>query len=800
MPCSSHVFLPPFRRNHSTLSVSVHLQVDTMMKRTPVQESPGTTPEPRAVMPGSFFSHEELLAQIDNEVFHNPWDSSKGVVDHVSTLERIQDLVATAAESEQQEVQWDDVDWRKFEPPPALRKTANITSHILLDIVQSSIDRVRERAREERRQELMAEEQRLLEELEQLKAKQKGKEPYLPILMVQDKPLPGLPRSSRSGVQSSSQQRPALQPTASSDPIASRSSDDKSLPSLPAAGLVVLPGSQRIHKPRESAIRRLFKRSTERGESSAQGSAREGLLQRLMEPKAGSSSASEEQKTDDAVAKLKRRLKAVQEPESLLECVSCLEDLPLRDCIKVQCHAYCKDCFVRLVTAACENETQWPPKCCLNNIPFPLIRKNVPSALKNTFNERSNEWNIPIAERVYCWRAECGLFIRPGNIKTSTSTGQCDRGHWTCLNCRNEGHGQDDCPMDEAMILTNQIAEDEGWRRCYKCRALVEHSEACQHMTCRCGAEFCYVCGLQWRTCRCSITDLDNVKARANERREQRKLREDAKDADAQELRAILRQIEEFEREEARRAEVIAEQDRMAAQKRREQELLRRAQAESARIRDIGLKYQHLRESLDGLHDLQLALLEMDQQEASASQVAEELEIITQLEAKHEVKREEMATNLKAKISAREHAFAKEYRLRVNMEAKVESKFREQLQEFWGDREDGAVASESAMLRLQQRMDRRFLEWQMWQGQTIRQLRESLEEEVTVQNELMWSAEQLLKTRLEAGRKDLSKKMVAERKWIEVVMLEREKMVNEKEVEEIEGDADRLDETDEMSI
>jgi hypothetical protein len=266
-------------------------------------------------MPGSFLSHDELLAQIDNEVFHNPWEAAHGIADPITTLERIQELVASATENEQPELRWDVVDWRKFEPPAALRKTPHVTSQVLLDIVQSSIERVRESVRNERRQELMAEEQRLLQELETRKAKQKGKEPYLPIIMVEDEPVPGNslsedPRSSHDG--------PSLHTTHSNDTVASLASDDASFHSLPTSGLVVLPGSHKLHKSRESAIRRLFKRNTEKGESSAEGSAREGLLQRLLDTRAANSSKSADQKTTDAVAKLKRRLKSVQEPEALL--------------------------------------------------------------------------------------------------------------------------------------------------------------------------------------------------------------------------------------------------------------------------------------------------------------------------------------------------------------------------------------------------------------------------------------------------------------------------------------------------
>ncbi|KAI1854171.1 hypothetical protein JX266_001312 [Neoarthrinium moseri] len=43
-----------------------------------------------------------------------------------------------------------------------------------------------------------------------------------------------------------------------------------------------------------------------------------------------------------------------------------------------------------------------------------------------------------------------------------------------------------------------KIGEASGWRRCYKCRTLVELTQGCSHMTCRCKAQFCYVCGGVW--------------------------------------------------------------------------------------------------------------------------------------------------------------------------------------------------------------------------------------------------------------------------------------------------------------
>ena len=146
------------------------------------------------------------------------------------------------------------------------------------------------------------------------------------------------------------------------------------------------------------------------------------------------------------------------------------------------------------------------------------------------------------------------------------------------------------------MNLTNQLAEEEGWKRCTNCHALVEHREACQHMTCRCGFNFCYVCGQRWRTCRCTMQQLDAIKREADTRRQERQIQERT---EAEELRQILAQIEEFEREETLKAELLRLEQERLEEERRQLEIEERVRQESARRRDVELKFQELKESLD---------------------------------------------------------------------------------------------------------------------------------------------------------------------------------------------------------
>jgi hypothetical protein len=40
-------------------------------------------------------------------------------------------------------------------------------------------------------------------------------------------------------------------------------------------------------------------------------------------------------------------------------------------------------------------------------------------------------------------------------------------------------------------------------KQCPSCKFWVEKSEGCDHMTCRCSFEFCYICGGVYQQCEC---------------------------------------------------------------------------------------------------------------------------------------------------------------------------------------------------------------------------------------------------------------------------------------------------------
>lgn len=461
----------------------------------------------------------------------------------------------------------------------------------------------------------------------------------------------------------------------------------------------------------------------------------------------------------------------------------------MKDTVKVPCHSYCRDCFVRLVSAAVQNEQQWPPKCCLNQIPFKTVLKNIPDDLKKTFHERSSEWEIPVSERVYCHVPECGVWIKPGKISLVRRQARCERNHITCTICRGQAHGNNDCPQDQDLNLTNLLAEEEGWKHCYSCHALVEHKEACQHMTCRCGAQFCYVCGLRWRTCGCTMEQLYAIKEAAETRREQRLSKERV---EAEELREILAQIEEFERQEAWRLEVERLEQERLEQERWQAEVEERRRFEQLRRREVEIKYQQLREMLDQLHELQQVMADSRQEEDAKELAAEAEWVKTQLEKRQEVERQDFDSLLLAKLRAREDKYAKEYASRTALESQLEEDYLEQLRSFWRDYEDGKERVEASILPLRQRMDLAHRTWQRWRDDQLHHYQIRLEDERAMREELMYSSRKRMDASYVDKETELTKRMLAEKKWFHEVVSERERLLGEMEVQETEGDADSL--------
>ena len=197
------------------------------------------------------------------------------------------------------------------------------------------------------------------------------------------------------------------------------------------------------------------------------------------------------------------------------ECVSCTEEGEKSDMCMLNCeHGYCRGCVagsylpfihfhVRMLTASITEaiksalKSRAPFKCCNATPPMPLLSRFLPAPLLASYNNLLLELSTPNPK--YCSNAHCSLFLPPSSIIGPLATCSSCRTR-TCALCSGAEHAGV-CQQDVAGQKVLALAGRKGWKICPNCKSVLERTEGCLHMTCRCGAQWCYSCLANWGSC-----------------------------------------------------------------------------------------------------------------------------------------------------------------------------------------------------------------------------------------------------------------------------------------------------------
>ncbi|KAM5538216.1 hypothetical protein V8D89_008103 [Ganoderma adspersum] len=196
-------------------------------------------------------------------------------------------------------------------------------------------------------------------------------------------------------------------------------------------------------------------------------------------------------------------------------CAVCMADIA-GEVIRAPCgHTWDVPCLSELFQRATKDDSLFPPVCCGTPLPLALVREHLGIELISLFLEKEREHKT--RRRVYCAVPSCSVFLGPAADAPSRLFCHECGGRTTCAHCAGPAHSRSlRCTSpDDAELAA--FAEREGWRRCRRCGHMVELAVGCNHMTCRCRFEFCYVCGALWKTCGCPLWHQERLRAAAED-------------------------------------------------------------------------------------------------------------------------------------------------------------------------------------------------------------------------------------------------------------------------------------------
>lgn len=202
--------------------------------------------------------------------------------------------------------------------------------------------------------------------------------------------------------------------------------------------------------------------------------------------------------------------------EATKECAICLEKTFPSDlvCQKECGHQFCYNClsqFVETEISAGKVPVRCPQFGCFRFIGNNDCRRLVSLRAFDKYSSRLAEATVSNLEKVYCPFLGCSAMMcknvedlpnrnaassssstRGGQRDSSAECMECHR--LFCVDCRVPWHADLTCQQyqklppgerDAEDRMLFQLANDQTWKRCRKCRSLIILGEGCFHITCR---------------------------------------------------------------------------------------------------------------------------------------------------------------------------------------------------------------------------------------------------------------------------------------------------------------------------
>uniref|UniRef100_A0A8C9D815 E3 ubiquitin-protein ligase RNF216 n=1 Tax=Panthera leo TaxID=9689 RepID=A0A8C9D815_PANLE len=203
-----------------------------------------------------------------------------------------------------------------------------------------------------------------------------------------------------------------------------------------------------------------------------------------------------------------QKIKEMAEDGQLIECRCCYGEFPFEELTQcADAHLFCKECLIRYAQEAVFGSGKSELSCmegsCTCSFPASELEKVLPQTVLYKYYERKAEEEVAAAyadELVRCPSCSFPALLDSDVKRFSCPNPRCRKE--TCRKCQGlwkEHNGLTCEELAEKDDIKYRTSIEEKMtaariRKCHKCGTGLIKSEGCNRMSCRCGAQMCYLC------------------------------------------------------------------------------------------------------------------------------------------------------------------------------------------------------------------------------------------------------------------------------------------------------------------
>ncbi|KAH6803041.1 RING/U-box superfamily protein [Perilla frutescens var. frutescens] len=196
-------------------------------------------------------------------------------------------------------------------------------------------------------------------------------------------------------------------------------------------------------------------------------------------------------------------------------CKICMETVNLSRMLSTSCgHLFCSDCWINYIAVSINDGAQCltlrcPEPKCAAAAGLDMVEALAAADDKRRFHRYLYRSYVESSrERKWCPAPGCDYAVEfdgGGEEELATYDVVCDCGYKFCWRCTEEQHRPVGCDKVAKWAEKNSSeAENNAWilaytKPCPRCNKQIEKNQGCNHMTCKCGYEFCWLCLEKWK-------------------------------------------------------------------------------------------------------------------------------------------------------------------------------------------------------------------------------------------------------------------------------------------------------------